>query len=248
MPSITYKKNYLTQVIFKVNFPLIAELTKDVPPDFKEKVSVNFPILEPVKMSNIKVDATPGEVKTEREEMTIWRFKDKEERVFIELNCDYLAIVIKNYINYSEFEKIISDITTIFFDIYKDLVINRLGLRYINQIKLEEKTLYDWTGYLDSSLIANLGFVEKQDSIRRAMSFLEIAIDEETKLRLQYGVFNSTYPGKLLNKEFVLDYDCSTEVQFDKKNLNEKSKKFNDIITEYFEKSIEDNFRSNLNA
>lgn len=247
MPT-TYKKNYLTDVIFKINFPIVTDLTRDVSPEFKEKISSLFPIFETVKLSNIKFEATPKDVTTERQDGTMWRFKDANDKTIIELNSDSLAIVTRNYKDYSNFEKLILKTMNIFLGVYKNIVINRFGLRYINQINLDEKNLYDWTKYMVSNLITNIDFIQEKTSLRRAMTFLEIAVDDEIKLRIQYGIFNSTYPGKLLNKEFVLDYDCFTDVQFNKEQLKDKIKTFNGIITEYFEKSIKDEFRKVLNA
>ncbi len=243
----TYSKNFLSNVIFKINFPPIDSLAKEVSPGFKEKLSNDFPILEPVKMSNIKFEASPEEVKTEKDDRTMWRFKDKEDKTILELDVDSLAIVLKKYENFAKFEELILKVINPFLEDYKDVVINRLGLRYINEIQLEEKSLYEWDKYINSTLISNINFIDTKDALRRAMTFLEIAIDEETKLRLQYGIFNRTYPGKLVNKDFVLDYDCFTEIAFNMENLKDKIKTFNDIITEYFEKSIKEDFRKILN-
>jgi uncharacterized protein (TIGR04255 family) len=243
-----YKKNFLTDVIFKINFPLMIDLNKDVSSSFKDKISSLFPIIEPVKLSNIKLEATSKDLKTEREEITMWRFKDAEGKMIIELNADSLAVVTKSYINFSKFEELVLRITSNFLEVYGNTVINRFGLRYINQINLDEKNIYDWTKYINPSLIANIDFVEEKTSLRRAMTFMEIVIDDETKLRMQHGVFNRTYPGELLNKEFILDYDCFTEIQFNNDQLKEKINSFNDIITLYFEKTITDDFRKVLNV
>ncbi len=74
------------------------------------------------------------------------------------------------------------------------------------------------------------------------MHYLELK-EEGYNLKFQFGLFNSEYPNPISRKEFVLDYDCSTNEETDILEIFDKAKEFNKKIHEWFEKSIQDGLR-----
>lgn len=243
-----YKKNFLSNVIFRIDFPVIKELAEKLPAGLKDEILKDYPKLDPIEQVGIHIENKGGDFKAEKETKITWKFKSKYEKLFVEIDPEYLAVISQEYSNYPNFRKKIENITKKFFSIYPDIKINRLGLRYINEIIMEnEKDFFNWGKYINANLVKNIDFITDKQSIRRTMQKMELACNEEIMLRFICGIFNKTYPGQVVKKEFILDYDCYTKVSFDKEKLFERLDKFNKILSDYFEKSITENFRRILN-
>lgn len=244
---MVYKKNYLSDVIFKLHFPVILGLVENAPKEFQDKIIKNFPILEPIQQVQIHIENRGLEFNTERKNRTVWKFKSKDGSANIELDYESLAIIQNKYTDFTTFRELVSTISSIFFTIYPDIVIKRLGLRYINQIKLTEKDFFVWDKYINENFISFLNFVDDKNNLRRILSTIELDNGNDSNLIIKYGIFNSTYPGKITQKEFILDYDCYTNIEFENTKLLEKCDEFHKTIIQNFEKSILDDFRGKLN-
>lgn len=128
-------------------------------------------------------------------------------------------------------------------DLYPIKIINRVGLRYINQIKIESGDPIDWNGLIHPSLFSvQREFISRENGLLRSMHYLELK-EEGYNLKFQFGLFNSEYPNPISRKEFVLDYDCSTNEEIDISRIFVKANEFNKKIHEWFEKSIQDGLR-----
>jgi uncharacterized protein (TIGR04255 family) len=243
----TYKKNFLTDVILRLDFPPIPNRGDEDPPTtFEQKIIANFPIKEPVKGFVLTMENKEGDFTAERKEETVWRYKANDGKSLVEFKHDFLTIASKDYKDYSSFKVIAEKILKSFFESYEVKTINRMGLRYIDRIVLEEKDIFEWKEYLNADLLQGLNFFEDKKQVRRAMQVIESAPEPDTNLTFKYGIFNSWYPNELLQKEFFLDYDCYSfafPVEEVEKNLD----KFNKVATDYFEKSITDKLRAILN-
>lgn len=236
-----YQQNYLTNVIFRVDFPKILELDINKPPvEFQKKIYKNFPILNEIPRDGVKFKVEPenGFQGQEFKEIS-WEFwnKEKTKKVYV----DSTGVFIE-YFNYDRFQEFFDDIKLVFenfIELYPIEVANRVGLRYINQIGIDEGEPMDWNGLIHENLFKiNNEFASEDDDILRSMHILEIK-EDECYLRFQFGMFNSEYPQKITRREFILDYDCFMEEQFEITDIFKKSNEFNVVIYKWFDKSIE---------
>lgn len=246
MPT-TYQKNFLTDVIFRVDFSPILELETDTPKKFQSLISEKFPVLEPIKQMGFIFQSDGKETTTKNADKTIWRFKTTSGEMFIELDSMFLAVVFKKYDNFTQLKEIVDFCIQKLYESYPNIAVNRLGLRYINQINLEEQDFFNWTNYLSEHLVGNLNFIEDKNLLRRYFNSFEIMPEDGIQLNFKYGIFNKTYPEAVTVKEFVLDYDCYTQSTLTKDELVPKLTILNNYATDYFEKSISDNLRQKLN-
>lgn len=247
-PEITqYKKNFLTDVIFRVDFPIVLDIVENTPKEFQNKIMNDFPILEPIQQFGVRIEKKDSDINTFTANKTTWRFLSPNKNHIVELDSEFLAVVYKNYDNFTNFKKTVSKIVKTFIQLYPKLAINRLGLRYINQIQLEETDFFVWQDYINKSLITNLDFFENKNDLRRAMQVYEIKPEDEVNMNIQCGIFNSSFPAPVNKKEFALDYDCYTKTQLTSSQIIDNLTKFNEIIGKYFERSITDKLRGVLN-
>ena len=245
--QIVYRRNFLTNVILKINFPVILEISDGTPTTFQKSILRDFPILEPVQQMEFKIENKGLNVVDHKSNKILWKFHNKENTEFVELDFGSLAYIVKNYTDYSTFRKSAESIFSRFFSNFPSILISRLGLRYINQITLEGTDYFNWGGYLNQNLIKKIDFYRNKTEIRRLLTVSELALDEETVLNFKFGILNSTYPSPIVNREFLLDYDCHTSIQFEKEILTTKVNMYHRYIKDYFEASITDNLRKVLN-
>ena len=245
--KIQYKKNFLTDVIFRVDFPIILDIAENTPKEFQNKIMNDFPTLEPIQQFGVRIEKKDLDINTFPANKTTWRFLSSNKNYLIELDSEFLAVVCKKYDNFTDFKKTVFKILKSFVHLYPKLVINRLGLRYINQIQLEEADFFIWQSYLNKSLITNLDFFENKNDLRRAMQVYEITLEDEVNINFKCGIFNSSFPAPINKKEFTLDYDCYTRTQLPSDQVIDKLTKFNEIIGKYFERSITNKLREVLN-
>lgn len=248
---VTYKKNFLSNVIFRIDFSPILKLEKEKPADFQDKIQHVFPILEPINqlgLSFVIDQKQESNSKMENLSRITWKFLSEDKKKIIELDSNYLAISFleESYKNYTDFKACVEEIIRIFYEAYPEVIAQRMGLRYINEIKIKEDNLLEWGEYINSKLISNISFFAEKEKIRRAMNVAILKLDSFT-LNFNYGIFNSSFPGEIVSKEYILDYDCFTSGQIDKGGIGEKMDFCNIEITKIFEESITDDFRAILN-
>ena len=245
-----YKKNFITNVIFKVYFPKILNLSEQKPPIKLQKIfNERFPRLEVKKIPHVNTqimkDSTLDIKGTTK---ILWIFINREKTIKVEIEQDSLSIEYLKYNNFTEFFQTIKSTYKKFIDLYNIKIINRLGLRYINQIKLETGNPLNWDNFINQNLFSiSKNFVKEnyRNNISRSMHLLEIN-KEEYKLRFQFGMHNSEYPSPISRKEFILDYDCMSKEEMEIGEVPNKVKMFNAIIYEWFELSIMNDLREEM--
>ncbi len=245
-----YNKNFLTKVIFRMDYPLNLELERERPIELQKKIRENFPILEPLEQIGITFRRIPGvSDDTDQLAKTIWKFFSSDKKQEVEVDSNYLSVSFNDnsYKHYSDFKETVEHIVNSFCEIYPTTIINRLGLRYINEIKVDDDNLFDWSDYINQDLIKNLDFYEDKEKIVRAMNSNVIKIDEASFMNFKYGIFNPGFPGEIVEKSFILDFDCYTKEELNQSDLFDKLDSYNLIMYEYFEKSIEQKTRDLLN-
>lgn len=245
-----YKKNFITNVIFRIDFPKILNLTEQKPPSkLQEIISEKFPILDESIRSEIKTKIMKNstfDIKGTSKKS--WNFSNREKTKKVSIDPEFLIIEYLKYENFTEFFKTIKFIFENFINLYNIRLINRLGLRYINQIKLEMGNPLNWNNLIDASLFSvSKNFVKTnyRNNISRSMHFLGIN-EEEYNLIFQFGMHNSEYPSPMNRKEFILDYDCMSKEEIDVIEVLNKVEKFNKIIYEWFESSIMNKLREEM--
>jgi len=235
-------RNYLTGVIFKIDFADPIKLLPDNIEKVQTKIKDRLSELDKGKLEMIEVVMGAEEQRTIRKKSDVFKFinKGKSERVQIEQNA--ISFEVKNYKDFEYFRTLISDVLTEF-----NLKGNsgRLGLRYINQITIGEGNPFDWKGWVNANLITGLEFVDKKELLARSMGIITYIFDD-FNIKFQYGMYNSEFPNPISKREFVLDYDCTTKEPRDLGESIDLLDRMHDLIKEKFEGSIDIEFRKQI--
>ena len=242
-----YKRNFLKSVIFRIDFDKIELGKLKV---FLDKISKTFPLIEEEKgeEGTISFDLKTKELKQVSNALTSWNIYNKTKTIRIKIHSSFLTI---EYFNYKDSSELLSNIGII-ADFLKDFgvkTINRLGLRYINEIKIEGKDPLDWSIYINEKLLGLTSFaIGNKKMVARAMGFI-VFKEEFGDINFNYGLWNSAYPSAIAERVFILDFDGYSRFPLDTEGIDLGSlvKEYNGKIEELFEKSIKEDLRKVLN-
>lgn len=244
---MVYKNNFLKRVIFRIDFDR-AELGKLK--DFLGKIEKTFPIVEEKKGEEgiINFNFKTKELQQESGSLITWNIYNKSKTVKIQIQPKFLTI---EHLKYQDSSELLSNVSIAadFIKTFGIKTINRLGLRYINEIKLENKDLLEWTPYINKNLLSSIAFSQEiEKTISRTMGMI-VFKEDFGNINFNYGLWSSTYPGAISEKVFILDFDAYSKFPLDTEEINlpEMVKEYNKGIEALFEFSIEIGLRKILN-
>ena len=251
--GIRYKNNYLTEVIFRINFSNILKLSgsnKDAAEEFRKAIFDEFPNVQFRFNNNVNVtiDVKSGKSQSLMEEGDLtWIFSNETNKKEVELNAKFLILHYKKeaYLGFKEF---LEDVTKILESLryYMPYKLNFMGLRYINQINEDFITEDNISEYINPSLTDNVIFeLDECEKFSQIVTRLDL-IKDYYNLTFQYGFFNPRFPDPTFKKDFILDYDCKiTDMELVKteNDVLSEIKKMNKFIYEKFEYSTTDKLR-----
>jgi len=245
-----YKRNYLTQVIARVDFLSPLNSLKDVLPAAVGTLSKDlFPIPEPKQIigREFMVSSEIKQVQEKEIATKEWHFFGKEREKRLVITPESMFVEFKVYGSFAELLSHFSRISDGLFDSFGDLQIKRLGLRYINNLQVPGQNLFSWNTYLNKNLLCILNIPADRAKIARAFHNLELNMGDFI-VRFQYGMHNPDYPAPIRTKNFILDYDAYTTGLLTKEEIRQSLPVFHDQIEQLFENSITDRLREIMNA
>ena len=131
--NLEYHLNFLTEVIFRIDYSPILKISESIPIALQDKIRVLMPEFKENKIYGLKATINKKDkvFKKEEEIKPEWQFTDKEKTKITNLSQDSLSIIIKKYKNFKEYKDFIMKIVNFFYEEYKPIEVKRLGLRYI---------------------------------------------------------------------------------------------------------------------
>ncbi|AKB56927.1 TIGR04255 family protein [Methanosarcina barkeri] len=242
-----YANNFLSNVIVRVDFPNKLPVDDKLPPEVTKIILESFPKSEPKKLLGKELKITDKDMTFETNELkrTEWNFFGKNREKILVLTPDALSITYKEYPSFevlkNEFINIINNI----FENFQDVQVNRIGLRYINEIELP-KSNQTWSLYVDEKLLSIFDIYENRNQIARGFSNLVINYGD-MMLSFNYGMHNPDMPAPIRKQIFILDYDAYYESFLELNELEPNLIKFHDEIKKMFEMNIKPDLRLIMN-
>jgi uncharacterized protein (TIGR04255 family) len=246
--KIMYKNNYLSKVIIRVDFlSPIKNIENELPRQISEIIKFNYPIAEPKKVVvENKTFSKNGIINTFIDEKTEWHFYDKEREKELVIIPTSIFVNFLKYTSYEELKREFQEVINKFFELFDEAQVSRLGLRYINDISLNENNPLNWEAYLKGDISCLSNFIQEKQSLSRIFSTIEMNYGD-FNLRFQFGLFNSDFPAPIKKKSFILDFDAYYQGLQDQNQVIPNLDKYHTKIQELFEFSITDKLREKLN-
>jgi len=227
----TYPKNFISKVIARVDFQPILKLKQEEPVEFQEAIRPQFPRY--LQSESIDISLKPGEQPSATKKPITYQFLNNDKTGKIDINFRFITFSSEKYVSFETFFPNIELMFNTFNNIYNPGIITRVGLRFINEIKLKGNP-FDWDGYLNNNLYCMLNaFPELSNSLTRAMSQMHINLGDRT-ISFQFGIWNSEFPNSIAQKEFILDYDCVSREECNSESVLSKFKIFYEDIKNLF--------------
>lgn len=252
MPS--YEKNFITQVVLRADF--VQNTVPMVQPD-EQVIALmeGFPVRNRLnrQRSEVRVRKTPqGPVRdthtTNFVENNFWT-EDKRRRVA--LCSEYLFLEDHRYEGYPELRDLFLDALDALAAQYPGLKLRRLGMRYINEIKLPEADAGTglgadfWEKYINPFLLGGLRFAGNDGTLARHMCSTELNYGTD-RATVRYGVFNAEYPKPNQRREFILDIDTYCMTPLAAGAVPAKLDDYHAAALSVFEAAITDTLRARM--
>jgi uncharacterized protein (TIGR04255 family) len=250
----TYANNRLKHVIIKVDFNNRLPIDDNLPKNILEAAQTTFPFLEPISAPHSEIKMFPEGAKVTNVEQGInWIFYGVNREKVLSIKREgahrektSLSIDHFEYKSFNVFKEEFISIFNAFMEVFPESQIGRVGLRYVNNIDLNEKNPLNWNKYIHANLLSSLKFIDDKKFISRVFNNLEMKY-EDMSIKFQYGMHNPDYPSPIKKKIFTLDYDVYYISAFDKSEVPVVLERYHDQIISLFERSIKDGLRAKLN-
>ena len=224
------------------------EPNKPLPKKLTGPILKLFPILEQKVITMHGLEFKLGETPvTKREQVAEWYFYGKEREKHV---CIGVGYMYGSYERYDSFDSLKDDFyrtVGALLDTYKEIQINRIGLRYINNIELNSKDIFNWSLYLNKNLLSIFNVPELNDRsiICRAFHNLTMNYGDFT-LKFQYGMHNPDFPAPIRRKLFTLDLDAFSQGPQSVDGIMVNLDRFHEKIGALFENCISDKLRARM--
>jgi uncharacterized protein (TIGR04255 family) len=248
LETIRYNTNFLTEVIARIDLvQAIPGLNQSLPKSLETAVTLRFPISEPQKIIAKGLQISSAGVKQFEGEGLQWHFFGKERKQKLSIDPDSLIFVHSSYETFEMFTEGFLEVVRAFFAAYPDAVARRFGLRYINNVRIPEKGLFEWNDYIHEDLLGLFRFYPEHSRIVRAFNNLELNFGD-LRVRFQFGMHNPDYPAPIRANHFILDLDGYVEGTQPPDHIKMHLLDAHTHVQQLFEQSITGKMREVLNA
>jgi uncharacterized protein (TIGR04255 family) len=241
--SICYKRNFLTEVIARIDFvsPLDA-VAKELPKAFSKVALMHFPIDEPKPAFAQELLVSEKEIATRRQEFMEWNFHGRNRDKRLTLTPQAFFVTYKKYEAYENLRTEFVAVVEVFFSCFEQAQPSRLGLRYINQLDVPGENPLDWGRYVNDRLLGLFSYSVQDAEPARIFHNFE-AVFRNFNLRFQFGLHNPDYPAPIRRRLFILDYDAYFNGLLEPREISSSLDVYHDAIQALFEQSITDQLR-----
>ncbi len=229
----------LVEVVIEARFPLLLKIPRDIA-DFQEAISEEFPETNIIYDKKIFFDSKEG---SEEISEKAWEFVNPENKTKCQVFNHRFSLFSNTYKSWEGYESkegfldILKFSLNNFIKVYGIKKFNRLGLRYINKIELEEKNSKWFKKYFiplfnhDKYRIEDLS----QNSVR-----LRVKKPNSAELTIMSGFLKQD------NKDYyMLDFDAYS-LNILQENLYETLEKLHETILKEFHSLITGDCRKKM--
>lgn len=244
--KVCYSKTFLKEVILRVDFPApLPAFTKTIPAKVSKAALSRFPVSESQKIQAQELQFSATGISTNSREEMQWIFNGKEREKTLVVAPQHMVYTTRNYTTFEEMTDDFFHVLNALRSVESELVISRMGLRYVNIIDLPDGYPLDWKGYINDSLLGTVGFNGHQANLSRVFHVLEYNFDD-INLKCQFGVANPDYPAVVRRRQFVLDLDASSVSVHELDDLSRVVSDAHSLVQDFFETSIGEQTRKLL--
>jgi uncharacterized protein (TIGR04255 family) len=254
---IVFERPPVVLTIFQVRFSNLSEITEQsYIESFKRSVQKEYPIFSPLKQTGVQFDALSGQALPL--ETNHWRFADEKENWAVVLAADFLALETRRYEHFEDFLSRLRFVLDALVKHIRPKVGIRLGLRYVNEIRLGTESL---SSVVRQELLGPLSVSGFEEYTAQSFQDITLGFSEDQAIQIRHGLFpdGSAVPPR--PKElpptgpfYLLDFDAyrtfsgPARLKMDTDIIHNYVKEYHDDIEKLFRWSITKEFTESLGA
>ncbi len=183
---IVFERSPLVLAICQVRFTRVLGVaeTAFVAP-FQRAIQSTYPIVNQTQEISLEVEAAVAGQRVQQEARSNrWEFQDREDNWKIVLAEESLAIETRAYDSFSDFLQRLRDALTALVDHVGPSIGTRIGLRYINEIRLDENEPVD---VLNRELLGPLAVPDLAAGLEQSVQQLLLRYPERYGVNVRHG-------------------------------------------------------------
>ncbi len=240
-----YKTNFITSVILRLDFNAITNFDNELLNKFNEDLRHIFSKFEVKELNQFTSKIKDGLVENDLKKEPLGIFSSDNNSFQVTFAPNFILINTTRYETFEAYVVFTRTILDVFNKVSSVDFLNRIGLRFINQLNIPKNDPLSWTSYVNSALSTPVSrFFEEEDKRSIARSIGQTIFNYDSYLmNFIYGILNPDFPARVSKNEFILDYDCYAVNVLNEKLFETHINKFHTSIEKLFEKSITDKVR-----
>lgn len=242
--EICYKKNYLTEVICRLDFAnSITLFDSTMPKTVYRMVRNYYPIAEPQDVVGTQLQINPVTGPVVNNVMTKqWVFWSRDKKSSCRIDNTSIVFSEKNYDVFENLRKAILDIMKEVLILDENIQGRRLGLRYINMIPM-----HGHENWICDSFYNTFSAHKDNKTIRLIAQNEYAVLEKDLHVKFQYGYPNPDYPAIMKNEVFTIDIDAFSQGLIYDDDIEMMIDNMHFEVQSCYEKMITDEFRNELN-
>ena len=253
MPS--YATDFITQTIVRADFVTGTVPLTQLPPavlnaaaDLPQRSSINR------TKNEVTIRRTPQGTSKDTHTVNFLEhnFFSEDKNRHAAVCSEHIYVADRRYEGFDSLRDTFLDLLDAAAQACPTMKLKRLGLRYINEIRLPEEDAGPglgadfWQQYINPLLLGGLRFAANDGAMARHMCTTELnyGIDRAT---IRYGIFNNEYPKPNRKREFILDIDTYCQLNIAPADAAQKLREYHTAALSVFEAAVTDKLRERMN-
>lgn len=250
-----YARDFITQVVLRADFvsgtaPFAGPFPAELLPALEE-----YPERNSINRSRTEVRVQKG---------LQGPIKDTRTINFVEHNfwtpgrtrhaavcSEYMFLSQQHYEGYEPLREGFLELMDAMTRQFPALKLRRLGMRYVNEIKLPEADAGPglgadfWEHYVNPWLVGGLRFAANDGAMARHMCTTELNYGTD-RATIRYGIFNGEYPRPNRRREFIVDTDTYCQSPMEPAAVAAKLDDYHAAACQVFEAAVTDALRARM--
>lgn len=228
-PEIKLDSSPITEVICQIRFPPILSIPKRLG-EFQDYVRDKFP--ETGVQHSAVLESAQGAINSEVvNQPKVFQFISDDKKSNIAVGLDFYALSTSNYTHWADFLESLVKANEAVLKVFKPNYASRIGLRYINQLNVDNTGAKSFDEVLDllRKELTVLYRIDVWSPPSQQLIHLQLQ-DGDAKLGLRLAIVDD----EKNMRNCVLDFDYYEEGRITLGNLSERSERFHRTIYNAF--------------
>jgi uncharacterized protein (TIGR04255 family) len=252
---VVFERPPLVLAVFQVQFANLSEIAdRDYIEPFRRAIEDQYPAFTPSKQLAVQLDLLSGQPR--RSETTRWQFMDEQANWTVVLAPGFLTLEARRYDHFEDFVSRLRSLVSYLTEYIRPKVGTRLGLRYINEIRIGTEKL---SSIVRAELLGLLSVDEFERRAAQSSQEVLLRFPDDQSIQIRHGFFADgsavqPRPGEAppTGPFYLLDFDMSreffapTRFTVEPDTIDKYVVSYHDEIEKVFRWSLTDDFTKSL--